>query len=208
MGLICRQCGSPLHDRSKFCPKCGARASGSGPLVSPVAVTELDDVITEAYVSDTEPFAPREFDAPRAQVLEMERADFGQRLGAFLFDLLLFLIVLMLATFLLSSYSEKSIVSSNAMLVAFYCVAFLLFGFNFILLAGRTGQTVGKRLVGIRIVKEDHEPAGYVSVILRHCVGYLVSIAGLFLGFVWVIWDPRNQGWHDKIARTIVVLAR
>ena len=177
-------------------------------MASPVAVVENEDAITEDFASDTAPFVRRDFEAPRGQAMDFERADFGQRLGAFLFDLLLFLIVLMLATFLLSSYSEKSIVSSNAMLVAFYCVAILLFGFNFILLAGRTGQTIGKRLVGIRIVKEDHAPAGYVNVLLRHCVGYLLSTAGLFLGFIWVIWDPRNQGWHDKIARTIVVLAR
>jgi len=208
MGLTCRQCGNPLHDRSKFCPKCGARASGTGPLASPVAVTERDEEVTETFETDTEANSPREFEAPRGKAIEIERADFGQRLGAFLFDMLLFLIVLMSATFMLSSYSEKSIVSSNAMLVAFYCVAILLFGFNFILLAGKTGQTVGKRLVGIRIVKEDHGHAGYLSVILRHCVGYLLSTAGLFLGFVWVVWDPRNQGWHDKIARTIVVLAR
>ncbi len=208
MGLTCRQCGNTLHDRSKFCPKCGARVTGSGPLVMPVAVADRETEFVEQMDVDTEPFAPRDFEAPRGQAIDYERADFGQRLGAFLFDLLLFLIILMSATFLLSSYSEKSIVSSNAMLVAFYCVAILLFGFNFILLAGRTGQTIGKRLVGIRIVKEDHEPAGYVSVILRHCVGYVLSTAGLFLGFVWVVWDPRNQGWHDKIARTIVVLAR
>ncbi|MCC6743863.1 MAG: RDD family protein [Acidobacteria bacterium] len=182
--------------------------SGSGPLVSTVAVAEREEAETEAFDLESAPSPPREFEAPRGQALDYERADFGQRLGAFLFDLLLFLIVLMSATFLLSSYSERSIVSSNAMLVAFYCVAFLLFGFNFILLAGRTGQTVGKRLVGIRIVKVDHAPAGYMSVVLRHVVGYLLSTVGFFLGFVWIVWDSRNQGWHDKIARTIVVLAR
>ena len=91
MGLTCRQCGNPLHDRSKFCPKCGARASGTGPLASPVAVTERDEEVTETFETDTEPVVPREFEAPRGKAIEIERADFGQRLGAFLFDLLLFL---------------------------------------------------------------------------------------------------------------------
>jgi uncharacterized RDD family membrane protein YckC len=138
----------------------------------------------------------------------LEPADFGQRLGAFLFDMLLFMIVLMAATFMLSASSKRSIVSSNAMLAAFYGVAFMLFAINFILLAGRAGQTIGKRLVGIRIVREDGEPVGIVQVLLRHCVGYTLSTLGAFLGFLWVIWDAKHQGWHDKIARTFVVLAR
>lgn len=137
-----------------------------------------------------------------------EPADFGQRLGAFLFDLLLFLIFLMAATFVISSFSRKSIVSSNIMLLVFYLVAFVLFVFNFVLLAGRAGQTVGKRLVGIRIVREDGEPVGFGRVFLRHCIGYTLSFLGGFLGFVWAIWDSKQQTWHDKIARTIVVLAR
>lgn len=136
------------------------------------------------------------------------RADFGQRLGALLFDVLLFLIALMLATFLLSSVSQKSIVSSNAMLAAFYTLAIALFALNFVLMAGRTGQTIGKRLVGIRVVMENGEPIGYANVLVRHCVGYALSSLAAFLGFLWVIWDPKQQGWHDKIARTVVVLAR
>lgn len=43
----------------------------------------------------------------------------------------------------------------------------------------------------------------------RQCVvrylGYFVSTAGLGLGFLWVAFDKRKQGWHDKIAGTVVV---
>ena len=35
--------------------------------------------------------------------------------------------------------------------------------------------------------------------------GYYVSTIPLFLGFVWVAFDPRKQGWHDKLAGTVVV---
>jgi uncharacterized RDD family membrane protein YckC len=143
-----------------------------------------------------------------AAAAPVEPADFGQRLGAFLFDLLLFFIVLMIATFLLSSFSKQSIVSSRGMLAAFYVLALALFAGNFVLLAGRAGQTIGKRLVGIRIIRENGEPVGFVNVLLRHYVGYTLSALGGFLGFIWVVWDPKHQGWHDKIARTIVVLAR
>jgi uncharacterized RDD family membrane protein YckC len=144
----------------------------------------------------------------RVATSRTERADFGQRLGALLFDMLIFMIVLMLATFLLSSFSQKSIVGSNLMLAAFYSVAGVLYVLNFVLLAGREGQTIGKRLVGIRVVTVDGEPVGYGTVLLRHCVGYLLSAIAGFLGFLWAIWDSKHQTWHDKLARTVVVLAR
>jgi len=36
-------------------------------------------------------------------------------------------------------------------------------------------------------------------------LGYVVATLPLLLGFFWVAWDPRCQGWHDKIAGTVVI---
>ena len=209
MAQACSECGKQLSDRSKFCPQCGTPTPAPGAVVgNPVSVAENGEAALD--LGHTPVAAPqrRIVVVNAASRAALEPADFGQRLGAFLFDLLLFMIVLMAATFMLSASSKRSIVSSNAMLAAFYGLAFLLFALNFILLAGRAGQTIGKRLVGIRIVREDGEPIGLVQVLLRHCVGYTLSTLGGFLGFLWVIWDAKHQGWHDKIARTFVVLAR
>jgi uncharacterized RDD family membrane protein YckC len=79
---------------------------------------------------------------------------------------------------------------------------------NYVFLAARGGQTVGKRIVGIKVIRETGEPASAATVLLRHFAGYALSGAAAFLGFLWVIWDSKRQGWHDKIARTIVVSAR
>lgn len=65
--------------------------------------------------------------------------------------------------------------------------------------------TPGKMIVGAKIV--DAETGGTVPVgrlIIRY-VGYYVSTIALLLGFLWIAWDPRKQGWHDKMARTVVV---
>jgi uncharacterized RDD family membrane protein YckC len=65
--------------------------------------------------------------------------------------------------------------------------------------------TPGKMLIGARIV--DAKTGGHPTtrqLIVRY-LGYYVSIFGLFLGFVWVAFDPRKQGWHDKMAGTVVV---
>jgi uncharacterized RDD family membrane protein YckC len=39
-------------------------------------------------------------------------------------------------------------------------------------------------------------------------LGYYVSLLGLGLGFVWVAFDARKQGWHDKLAGTVVIRPR
>ncbi len=36
-------------------------------------------------------------------------------------------------------------------------------------------------------------------------LGYYLSILGLGLGFFWIMWDKRKQGWHDKLAGTLVI---
>jgi uncharacterized RDD family membrane protein YckC len=116
------------------------------------------------------------------------------------------MIIWMGATFILSAMSNKSVVSSNSMLGAVYVVAFLLYFMNFVFLAGRTGQTLGKRIIGIRIVNEDGRPFGIKQALYRNVLGYALSAIGFLLGFVWIVWDRKQQGWHDKLAHTHVVL--
>lgn len=65
--------------------------------------------------------------------------------------------------------------------------------------------TPGKMLIGAVIV--DAETFGKPSTgrfVLRY-LGYFVSTLPLGLGLLWVGWDKRKQGWHDKIANTVVV---
>ena len=68
------------------------------------------------------------------------------------------------------------------------------------------GQTLGKRIVGVRVVRLDGQRMNLRRALLR-LLGYYVSIATLGLGFLWILVDNRRQGWHDKIARTCVVYA-
>jgi uncharacterized RDD family membrane protein YckC len=65
--------------------------------------------------------------------------------------------------------------------------------------------TPGKIAISARVV--DAETGGKASLVqlaLRY-LGYFVSLLPLGLGFLWVALDPRKQGWHDKLAGTLVV---
>jgi uncharacterized RDD family membrane protein YckC len=137
-----------------------------------------------------------------------EQAGFGLRYGAWMFDFLIVLIGMMSFTFLVTAVSHKSVVGSNGDLVIVAGLTCLLFLMNFVLLAGFNGQSAGMRILGIRIVRVDGKPFTVKHALVRHIIGYPISMAVFFLGFLWMLWDPRQQAWHDKLARTIVIMSR
>jgi len=98
----------------------------------------------------------------------------------------------------------------GAMLIALVLipVALVIQLFNEVYLAGKNnGQTIGKKLMKIRVAKEDGTQFGYMDAFLRNVIGYWISGLVCGLGFIWGLFDSRNQAWHDKIFHTIVVQA-
>jgi len=70
---------------------------------------------------------------------------------------------------------------------------------------GSTGRTPGKRLLDLQVVSVDGGKISFGVAFLRS-VGYLVSSIVFCLGYIWIGFDKRKQGWHDKIAGTIVII--
>jgi len=66
------------------------------------------------------------------------------------------------------------------------------------------GQTPGKMALGLKIVAEDGSPLSWGRAIVRY-LGWLAGGLVLALGYIWVAFDAKRQGWHDKLARTYVV---
>jgi uncharacterized RDD family membrane protein YckC len=71
-------------------------------------------------------------------------------------------------------------------------------------LTRQNGQTPGKSLLKIRVVKKDGSPIRDADAILRY-VGYFINSFVIGLGWIWALFDSDRQGWHDKIASTYVV---
>ena len=67
-----------------------------------------------------------------------------------------------------------------------------------------TGQTPGKAVMGLRIVRLDGRPMTLWTAIVR-LVGYSISLATAGLGFLLALSDNRRQALHDKIAHTCVI---
>ena len=72
---------------------------------------------------------------------------------------------------------------------------------------GRTGQTPGDAALSIRVVDvrdNPGQPIGYGRAVVRFLVS-LVSAIVFFLGYLWMLWDPHKQTWHDKAAGSVPV---
>lgn len=70
------------------------------------------------------------------------------------------------------------------------------------------GATPGKKMLGLRIVREDgEEPLGWGTAFMR-LVGYMVSGFILYIGFLMIAFSPDKMGLHDKIAKTRVLKIR
>lgn len=87
-------------------------------------------------------------------------------------------------------------------------IAILYFTFQH----GKWGQTIGKRALGIRVVRsQDGGPISYGTAAWRVAFEYLIAVVtcgvGGLLDVAWILWDPRKQALHDKVAKTYVVKA-
>jgi uncharacterized RDD family membrane protein YckC len=66
------------------------------------------------------------------------------------------------------------------------------------------GTTIGGIVCNLRVVRLDGRPIDWPTAIVR-ALGCFLSAAVAGLGFIWVVFDPERQSWHDKIAGTVVV---
>ena len=121
------------------------------------------------------------------------RASFGRRLVALLIDGVLLLVVYAFVAALTSASTAQ---------VLDLVVGLAYWGY---FEGSASGQTVGKRVMGIRVIDfAKGGPIGFGRALLRY-VGRIVSSIPCLLGYFWMLWDKEKQTWHDKIANTVVV---
>ncbi len=139
---------------------------------------------------------------------ETRYGGFWRRAVAFLIDNVLLntaaTLVMMIGLIAVGVEADPIDTGTGPLFVAYYGTAGLMNLFYFTYFHGTTGQTVGKRILGLRVVRLSGEPMTLGAAFLRW-VGYIVSGLVFYLGFLWIAFDARKQGWHDKIAGTCVV---
>ena len=146
-------------------------------------------------------------------------AGFWRRLIAFIIDstIVFFIVIILFSIASLAFFSGAISANGDKILIDlvdpmhFSAVIISLWTFYsliniayFTYFHGATGRTPGKMILGLQVVSEDGAPISFGTAFLRS-VGYFVSNI-LYLGFIWAAFDKRKQGWHDKIAGTVVII--
>ena len=122
------------------------------------------------------------------------RAGWWVRFFAWLVDLLILLVPNIVIALLLDAPGIEALIQ--------FIIAITYFGY---FEGGPTGQTIGKRALGIRVIDfKTGGPIGYGRGVLRYIARILSTIV-FFLGYFWMLWDAEKQCWHDKIAGDVVV---
>lgn len=73
------------------------------------------------------------------------------------------------------------------------------------LMIGHNGQTIGKLILGQRVVRTDFSPLGYGRAFLRYTIGYFLSGIVFGIGYLAIFFNKQKRGWHDRIAGSVVI---
>ena len=211
VAIVCPNCGVETNLEAKFCKKCGIEISPKqmvtiafcekcnseygtsykfcekdGSKLILKKVKKVEDVESSTSTTNT-------LETPGLDV-KLNKASFGQRLMAYLFDLFIVTFV----SFLIGMAFQYSPI--RGLIIAFIFNAIYYIGFW-----SSRGATPGKILMKLKVVDENGNIIDGGTACIRF-LGYIVSGIVFLLGFIWVAFDQEKQGWHDKMARTYVIV--
>lgn len=137
--------------------------------------------------------------------LERYRAPFSLRCGALLIDYIILIGIVAFSTLLARIMGGGARMSGDVTETGGLLIALGVGVLNFVLLTAWRGQTAGKWATGLRIVRRDGQPVSVARSLLRHLVGYPLSILTLGIGFLIAAFSSNGRALHDMIAGTVVV---
>jgi uncharacterized RDD family membrane protein YckC len=227
--MNCQNCDAHVLSTDERCQSCGAKLlhrrvvlgvpkAGDFTLRSEEPASEFDE---SAELGDWDFPAraeapPRTHDVPikSEPMTELGWGGFFRRAGAFLVDITI--IVLLAALMGVMAYiayrvglaAHNRMISWNnaAPLLSFLTIAWLgLATAYFVVFHGMDGKTIGKWLLGLRVVGAGRTPITYRRALLRWIAAVGLGVASFGLAFLWILWQREKRGWHDFLARTWVI---
>ena len=127
-------------------------------------------------------------------------AGWGSRVGAYLVDY-----VITAPLGILGSVLGQSNGKLNALYYIFLLLNLGLVVYNRYIQQGKTGQTWGKRALGIRLVSEETgQPIGGLMCFVRD-IAHILDALPCLIGYLWPLWDAKKQTFADKLLKTVVI---
>ena len=136
-------------------------------------------------------------------------APFFLRCGAFLIDYIIFLIA-PVAMMLLGRYfgTDGARLVAGSLNETGWLIGVLVGATNFLLLPLFSGQSIGKLVTGLKVVRVDGRQVSPVRMALRQSAGYAITALSLGIGFVLSAFNRSGRALHDLLTGTIVVYAK
>jgi uncharacterized RDD family membrane protein YckC len=224
--MLCQNCERSIEPTDERCPHCGAMPLhrrvylGSPreefrltPDEEPFELGEGPQTRDWATAFDPEPTdRPRPDEKSITRDQEVRWGGFFRRACAFVVDLIVIL-ALVLVMGLLTFIGYKVGLSAHGRAVTWGNLTplffFLIWGgiglatVYFVMFHGLEGKTIGKWLLGLKVVGVEQSAITFRRSFLRWLA--TVSFAPLVLGFLWVLWSHEKRAWHDYLAGTWVI---
>ena len=125
-------------------------------------------------------------------------AEWGKRVGAYLVDLLT-----MVPGYIIAFIGVA--VESVLLTVLGYLIAIGVAIWNIIIKQGQTGQSVGKGVLGIKIIREQDGQVQGIGMNFVRQLAHILDSLPCNLGYLWPLWDQKKQTFADKVMQTVVV---
>ena len=137
---------------------------------------------------------------------QLTLASISKRSLAFFIDemLLSFILILALWDSFVNAQSIEALIAVTNSFVLEYIIMKLVYQSFFI---AQYGATLGKIATKIRVIEINTLETPSVGVSINRAVFRVISEMLFYLGFLWAMFEPSRQGWHDKTAKTLVINA-
>ncbi len=132
--------------------------------------------------------------------MQQQYASFGRRFVAVFLDFL----IVGIPTGILNYVLTLVLQTDSTTQLAYVLNIAAGFGY-YVLYQSKAGQTLGKKVLGVKVVNAEGHTPSMITFFLREFIGKLVSGLILGIGYLWPLWDKNKQALHDKIASTFVV---
>ncbi len=191
--LVCNRCGSQIEKKLDKCPECGMKLN----------IISFQEKMVEKKEGNTKKnkgensllYGKHDKKISGGLLISAKKATPYKRLiGSIIYFLFINIPLCLIVLYVLPVNGAASLIMGSTLVTAMYNIWF----------HSKTGQTLGKKLVGIRVVSRDGNPMNLEKSFTRE-VGYVLARLIFGLGLLMIIFDRNNQGFHDKFAETYVV---
>jgi uncharacterized RDD family membrane protein YckC len=224
--MKCQNCEAETPEEAERCENCGAKLLHRR-VVLGLPRKEEFNLTAEAEPGESDEREEPEWPTPvPSETLTAAGDDpleaapvilyggFFRRLGAFLVDILLIVLLSGLMGIMayvaykvgLAAHARRvSWDNAGPLMVLLTAGWIALAASYFIAFHGMVGQTIGKWMFSLRVVGSEQQPISYRRALLRWIGMIGLGCASIGLSFLWILWSREKRAWHDYLARTWVI---